>query len=172
LLFGDKEKLIELYNAIEDANYDLETEINITTLEKALYMKRYNDISFTINGKYVILFEYQSTLNENMPLRILFYISRVYEKLIDSKAIYQKKLIKIPAPEFYVLYNGIEEYPQSGVLKLSNAFIEHSDALELTVRIININYNKSSEVLAKSRTLNEYSRFIDCARGYRSQGLT
>jgi transposase-like protein len=107
-----------------------------------------------------------------MPLRILSYISRIYEKLIDIKASYQRKLLKIPAPEFYVLYNGVEVYPQSGVLKLSEAFLEHSDALELTVRIVNINYCESSEVLKKSRTLNEYSRFIDCTRGYKSQGLT
>ena len=80
LLFGDKEKLLELYNAIEGTNYSPETEIEINTLERVLYMGRYNDISFTIGGKYVVLFEHQSSINENMALRALIYIGRIYEK--------------------------------------------------------------------------------------------
>jgi len=172
LLFGEKEKLIELYNAIEGTSYGPDTKIEINTLEKALYMGRYNDISFTIEGRYIVLFEHQSSINENMPLRALIYISRIYEKLIDSKAIYQEKLIKIPAPEFYVLYNGVKEYPADSIQKLSDAFLEYSAALELKVRVININYREMSTVLEKSETLKGYSYFVNCAREYRSSGMS
>jgi len=172
LLFGEKDKLLELYNAIEGTNYGPETEIEINTLERVLYRGRYNDISFTIEGRYVILFEHQSSVNENMPLRALIYIGRIYEKIIDSKAIYQEKLIKIPAPEFYVLYNGVKDYPPDSIQKLSNAFLEFSDALELKVRVININYRKTSPVLTKSETLKGYSYFVNCAREYRSNGMS
>jgi hypothetical protein len=79
-------------------------------------------------------------------------------------------LIKIPAPEFYVLYNGEKEYPLDSIQRLSDAFLEHSGALELKVRVININYRETSEVLAKSQTLKGYSYFINCAREYRSSG--
>ena len=135
-------------------------------------MGRYNDISFTIGGRYVVLLEHQSSINENMPLRILFYISRIYEKLIDNHAIYQEKLIKIPAPEFYVLYNGVREYPLDSIQKLSDAFLEKSSALELNVRVININYRDTSTLLAKSETLRGYSYFVNCAREFRSSGIS
>jgi len=96
LLFSEKQKLIELYNAIEGTNYPDDVDLEITTLEDVLYMNRKNDISFTIGGKYVVLLEHQSSINLNMPLRFLIYIARVYEKLIDNKAIYKERMIKIP----------------------------------------------------------------------------
>ena len=172
LLFGEKDKLLELYNAIEGTNYGPETEVEINTLERVLYMDRYNDISFSIEGRYVVLFEHQSSINENMPLRALIYIGRIYEKIIDNQAIYQEKLIKIPAPRFYVLYNGVKDYPPDSILKLSDAFLELSAALELQVRVMNINYKETSKVLAKSDTLKGYSYFINCARKYRTSGMS
>ena len=49
-------------------------------LEQTIYMGRYNDISMLLNGKLIILVEQQSSINENMPLRFLEYICRLYEK--------------------------------------------------------------------------------------------
>lgn len=174
LLFKDKEKLIELYNAIEGTQYSKKTDVQINTLEKVLYMDRENDISFLLDGKLIILVEHQSTINENMPLRLLLYIARVYEKLIDSKAIYKEQQIKIPTPEFIVLYNGADDYPKEMVLHLSDAFIEQREnpELNLTVKVININYEKSSEVLEKSKTLKDYSYFIYQVKRYRRQKYT
>jgi hypothetical protein len=48
-----------------------------------------------------------STINPNMALRLLMYIARIYEKLIENKNIYSGKPIKLPRPEFFVLYNGL-----------------------------------------------------------------
>jgi hypothetical protein len=45
-------------------------------------MDKVNDISFEIGGKLVVLIEHQSTINPNMPFRLLMYISRVYEKIM------------------------------------------------------------------------------------------
>jgi len=172
LLFQDKENLIELYNAIEGTNYSLDTEIEINTLENALYLDRKNDISFLIDGRFVVLLEHQSTINENMPLRFLSYIARVYEKLIDNKSIYREKLLKIPTPEFYVLYNGKKEYPKKSILKLSDAFIENGSDLELDVKVLNINYGKSGDILEKSKTLKEYSYFVKQVNDGRDSGYT
>ncbi|GHV72274.1 hypothetical protein AGMMS49928_28750 [Spirochaetia bacterium] len=119
LLFGDPEKLRGLYNAITNSNYGPDTQIEINTLNDALYMNRINDISFTIGKELVILIEYQSTINENMPLRLLSYIARIYEKITSDKSIYKKTLIKIPRPQFIVLYNGTDPYPDKEILKLS-----------------------------------------------------
>ena len=171
-LFSDKKNLIELYNAIENTNYSANTDIQINTLEDVLFMDRVNDISFIIDGKFVVLAEHQTTVNYNMPLRFLMYIARLYEKMIDNKAIYRESLIKIPTPEFIVLYNGKKEQPENRMLKLSDAFIiEKSDIkLEVIVKVININYGKS-KILEKSKSLNEYSYFIYEIQKYLDEGL-
>ena len=139
-LFGEPEPLLELYNALTGSNLSPDTPIIINTLTNVLYMERVNDISFVIDDKIVVLIEHQATINENMPLRFLMYIARIYEKLIDNKAVYRKRLIEIPTPEFWVLYNGREPYPAEHTLKLSDAFKDKSTFeqyrnLELTVKV-------------------------------------
>jgi len=172
MIFSNKKILIELYNAIEGTNYSEDTEINIKTLTDVLFMDRMNDISFIIDGKFIILIEHQSTVNYNMPLRLLLYIARIYEKIIDNKSIYRKKLMKIPTPEFVVLYNGKEKQPEEQMLKLSDAFIEKDDfKLELIVKLININYGKS-KILEKSKNLNDYSYLMYDIQKYRDAGLS
>jgi hypothetical protein len=46
-----------------------------------------------------------------MAIRLLLYIARVYEKLTADKNLYGRKKLSIPRPEFIVLYNGTDPYP-------------------------------------------------------------
>ena len=165
-LFGNEEKIIELYGAIEGKQYPKSADVKINTLQEALFMDRMNDVSFTIDDKVVVLVEHQSTINENMPLRALYYISRLYEKIIDSKKIYRKSLVKIPTPEFIVLYNGTKEYPDKCKLKLSDAFKTPGGEieLELIVNVFNINKGHNAEIAERSKTLDDYVSFIDMIR--------
>ena len=100
-----------------------------------------------------------------MPIRCLEYIARLYEQLYKSKEKYSRKQLAIPTPEFYVFYNGKELYTDS-VLKLSDSFAQKHDeyALELSVKVININYDKGSPILKSSELLEQYSRFVDTVR--------
>ena len=125
-----------------------------------------NDISYLVNDKIIVLTEHQSTINENMPLRFLQYIARLYEKLQTPTDRYLRKLSKIPTPEFYVFYNGKEDYPETTTLKLSDAFMTKPDAypLELTVKVFNINKDKGAEVLTRCKPLEEYSLFVEEVR--------
>jgi len=50
------------------------------------------------------------------------YIARIYEKIIEKKNIYHRKLLKIPVLHFIVLYNGKEECPDHQELRLSASF--------------------------------------------------
>jgi hypothetical protein len=147
--FSDAKKLIELYNAIEGTDYPEDTRVEINTLEDALFRNQINDISFTMDGKLIVLIEQQSTINENMPLRLLMYIGRVYEKLVDKKGIYARKLLRIPKPEFIVIYNGKDEYPEQKQLKLSSAFENAvaKELLELTVTVYNVNSGYNTKIL-------------------------
>ncbi len=132
-------------------------------------MDMLNDISFEIGGKLVILIEHQSTINPNMALRLLMYAARVYEKIVGGKNIYASQRILIPRPEFFVLYNGVAPYPEERILKLSDAFEKTEEigittpevpALELEVRVININQGKNDAIVRKCRTLSEYGAFV------------
>ena len=105
LLFSNPEAIRELYGAIEGVVLPPETSIDINTLSDVLYMGQINDLSFTVDNRLVVLIEHQSTINPNMPLRLLMYIAHIYEKIIDRNKLYKTKLEKIPAPEFIVLYN-------------------------------------------------------------------
>ncbi|MDR2658613.1 MAG: Rpn family recombination-promoting nuclease/putative transposase [Spirochaetaceae bacterium] len=122
LLFSDKSRLLELYNAIEGTNYTNAEDITINTLQDALFLDRINDLSFQFRDKVIVLIEHQSTINLNMPLRLLLYIARIYEKIIDNNHIYSRKRMAIPRPKFIVLYNGKEYLPDRSVLKLSDLF--------------------------------------------------
>ena len=74
---GDRERLLKLYNAISGKNYQEPEALEINTLDNAIYIGMKNDLSFIIDEQ-LSLYEHQSTVNPNMPLRFLFYISDLY----------------------------------------------------------------------------------------------
>ena len=171
-----KENFISLYNALHGTNLDAKTtDVQPVMLEKVLYMKYYNDIAMLIDGKIVILIEHQSTINQNMPFRFLEYIARIYEKITTKDEKFGRKLVKLPVPEFYVFYNGKDDYPVESVMKLSDAFMQldsklknqlenTSYPLEISVKVININVDKENPILKRCEALKEYSKFIEQVR--------
>ena len=178
LLFDDIERLLSLYNALSGNNLPPDTPVKIVTLKDVLFKKRRNDIAFVIEDKFVILVEHQSTINENMPLRLLIYVARLYEKLIENKAIYKMNLLKIPKPDFIVLYNGTDPFPKERTLRLSDAFKEHPEALaglggslELDVRVLNINEGYNVDIVQRSEELFGYVKFISKVRKNRGIGM-
>ena len=174
-----KKNFISLYNALHNTNLDLEhTKLEEVNIENVLYMALSNDIAMLVDNRLVVLVEHQSTINENMPLRLLEYVSRIYEQLVPSEDRYEKKMIKIPYPEFFVFYNGTEDYPVETELRLSDAFIfpdkkyniKNKDfSLEIKVRIVNINSDKNSPILKQCKKLEEYSLLIDYIRESKKQ---
>ncbi len=104
-LFGKcpeaRENFLSLYNSMHGTSLTLEnTEVTPIMLEQTVYTGRYNDVSMLINGKIIVLVEQQSTVNENMPLRFLEYIARLYEKLIPLEKRYSSRIVALPKPEF------------------------------------------------------------------------
>ena len=169
-LFSDdekaKERFLSLYNALHHTNLPLSCPVENIRLDNIIYMNIINDVSCLVDDKIIVLAEHQSTVNENMPLRFLQYIARLYEKLQIPADRYLRKLSKIPTPEFYVFYNGREDYPETTVLKLSDAFIAKPEQcpLELTVQVLNINSGKGGKILKTCKTLDEYSLFVEEVR--------
>ncbi len=159
------EGLVELYNAITGTNYPLDTPVVPNSLEDVLYKEKMNDLSFVLDNQILVLIEHQSTINENMALRLLMYVARLYEKLLNQwgkRAVYEEKRIPIPQPKFVVLYNGRAPYPEHTIQQLSKSFMvqDGEPTLELRVDVYNINYREESEFLQKSRYLTDYSLFV------------
>ena len=121
MIFREKENLLSLYNAINGTNYDNVEDLEVNTLENAIYMNMKNDISFVFDF-YLNLYEHQATVNPNMPLRDLFYVSKVLQNTVKNQNLYSSKQVKIPAPRFIVFYNGTEKYPTRKIIYLSEAF--------------------------------------------------
>jgi len=177
-LFADPALLRELYGALEGVDLPPDAPVSINTLEDVLFMDFFNDISFEIDGKLVVLIEHQSSINPNMALRLLMYIGRVYEKIVEGRNIYSSKRLLIPRPEFFVLYNGTEPFPDNKIYRLSDAFENTASlglrenvlpALELTVKVVNINEGRNREIVQRCKKLYEYSAFVAKVRAFEKE---
>ena len=171
LVFGEPEKMIELYNAIFDTNYPPDTEIDINTIEEVFHKTQKNDISFTLAGKYVVLSEHQSTVNPNMPLRDLMYITEIWKSMFEQDAVYKERLVRLPRPAFIVLYNGLAPLPPVTKLELADSFLGEGNALlNLSVMVYNVNEGAGCGLLEKSPTLAQYSQLVSLVRSYQAKG--
>ena len=166
-LFGEdinaKKNFLALYNTLYAANYHSTSILKNIRLKQTMYMSFANDVSYLVDNKIIVLAEHQSTVNPNMPLRCLEYVTRLYEHIQNPRERYSRTLKKIPMPAFYVFYNGVEKFPAKQILKLSDSFIMQSETvnLELVVKLININYDKNSQILKSCEPLGQYSLFVD-----------
>ena len=170
-----KENFLSLYNALHGTNLKIEnTSVEPLILEQTVYTGRYNDVSMLVNGRMVILVEQQSSVNENMPLRFLEYICRLYEKLIPLEKRYRQNRLPLPSPEFYVIYNGTADYPKEKLLKLSDSF-ERIDgvsfSLELCVKTYNINKCKDTPLLKHCLPLSGYAKLTEYAQEAKQNGI-
>ncbi len=165
-----KSNLLDLYNALNDTNYTNLDDLEITTMENALFMNMKNDVSCIIANN-IALFEHQSTWSPNMPLRGFMYFSDLFNKYVSNYQLklYGEKLIKLPTPQYYVLYNGRKNIPDRQILKLSDAFIvpPRDGIFEWTATILNINYGHNEKLLSACKPLREYAIFISTIQAYK-----
>ena len=170
MLFSDKERLLELYNAVSGKNYNNADELEIVTLENAVYMGMNNDLAFLLNMN-IYLYEHQSTVNPNMPLRDLFYITSEYSELVELKSLYSSALIKLPTPNFVVFYNGDIEIGDVSEYRLSDSYMTSVEepALELRVTVLNVNYGKNVKLMEQCETLKEYAQYVALVRKYKQE---
>ena len=163
MIFNDREKLLELYNAMNGSDYEDASELQVVTLENAIYLSMKNDVAYVLHDE-LFLYEQQSTKNANMPLRCLFYASDTYSVLVKDKNIYGTKI----SPTFVVFYNGKQKMDEEGELRLSDAFVKKQENpnLEVIVKVKNINMGNSRELFEKCRPMRDYMIFVDKVRRY------
>ena len=170
-LFSNKQNALSLFNAINGTDYSDVDALEIITLKDVVYLTMHNDLAVCIYDQ-MGLFEQQSTINPNMPLRGLLYFAREYEGWLakNQKDIYGKALVRIPAPQYYVLYNGTEQMPEQSTYRLSDAFAAPAEGCEWTVRVLNINPGNNPELLDKCEPLKGYTTLIALIRREQEAG--
>ena len=162
MLYHDKENLLSLYNAVNGRNYTNVEDLQIVTLENAIYMGMKNDLAFIMDMN-LYLYEHQSTYNPNIPLRNLFYIADEYQRLVVRKSLYSTVIQKIPTPRFIVFYNGTK--------KVDDENPTDDPDLELKVTMLNVNDGHNLELMEHCRTLKEYAKYVARVRKYVTQNI-
>ena len=163
-------ELLKLYNAINGTHYDDPAMLTITTLDNAIYMTMENDLSFIIDMR-LALYEQQSTVNPNLPLRFLMYITDIYSAYTKDMNIYGSKKVQIPLPSFVIFYNGVKSQPDRTEFLLSELFHPTTDqpALELKAVMLNINKGHNQELMNACHTLRDYSEYVARIRTYSAE---
>ena len=170
MIFNDKSELLKLYNAINGTHYDDPAMLTITTLDNAIYMTMENDLSFIIDMR-LALYEQQSTVNPNLPLRFLMYITDIYSAYTKDMNIFGSKKVQIPLPSFVIFYNGVKSQPDRTEFLLSELFHPTTDqpALELKAVMLNINKGHNQELMNAWHTLRDYSEYVARIRTYSAE---
>ena len=163
MIFSTRENLLSLYNAVNHSHYTDAKELEIVTLENAVYMNMKNDQAFLLDMQ-LNLYEHQSTWNPNMPLRFLIYVTKEYQMLIRN----QTYNIFAATKRFL---ESEEEREAESVLKLSHSFCQKADEpeLELIVKVLNINLDKKQRILETCCLLKEYMLLVDKIRKYTAE---
>ncbi|MCL2386842.1 MAG: hypothetical protein FWC89_04730 [Defluviitaleaceae bacterium] len=172
-LFHEEERALELCNATEGTNFRNGTPIKYFTRGNTSLARRNNDLAFVVANQLLSFQDHQGTLNPNMPFRFLPNVAEaLYTWLEDKKDLYKNKLVTIPTPKFYVLYNGKEKL-ENKILRFSDAFrfSDHNFSLQLTVKVIDINHGNGSDILKKSPSLGGYAYLVYQIRKHTDSGI-
>ena len=170
-----KQHFLSLYNALHGTNLQVETtSLERVNLEQVLYKSYYNDIAVLVDGQFILMIEHQSTINPNMPLRLLEYVARIYGNIVDSTAKFSRHLVPLAKPEFIVFYTGDQELPPESYLYLSDAFPNQGQnadlTLELKVKVCTIKSESPSPVVHSCHDLEQYVQFLELVEEAKAAG--
>lgn len=90
MLMQDKERALQLYNVMNDSNYQNPEDVEMTTLDGGISLSVKNDASFVVDAR-LSIYEHQSTVCPNMPIRSLIYFSVILSDILSDKK--NKKMI-------------------------------------------------------------------------------
>ena len=100
-----KELYLALHPRVKDVD---ENDIRTITLKHVITNGVVNDLSITVSNVLMILVEAQSTWNENMPLRMLEYLTESISQYLSTtdQQLLSSKKVYLPNIELYVVYTG------------------------------------------------------------------
>ena len=164
---------LELYNLLNKTSLTDPDELKVNTIENVIYITMKNDISFLVDDQ-MVLYEQQSSFNQNMPLRGFLYFSQLYQKYLteNKQSVNRSNKVKIPTPRFFVFYNGMTKKDNAFKMRLSDSFIvpDNSGDFEWTATVVNINLNDNESLVKNCVPLYDYARFVAKVREFVKQG--
>ena len=172
-----KQHFLSLYNALHGTNLQVaDTTLERVNIDQVLYKSYYNDIAVLVDGQFILMIEHQSTVNPNMPLRLLEYIARIYGNTVDSRAKFSRHLVPLARPEFIVFYTGNQKLPPESYLYLSDSFPNQPPnadlTLELKVKVCTIRSEHPSPVVHSCPDLEQYVQFLELVEEARAADRT
>lgn len=84
MLLEDPRYALEVYNALNHSDYQDPELVEICTLERGISLSVRNDASFFLDMN-LSIYEHESTVCPNMPLRELIYLTNILERQIKNK---------------------------------------------------------------------------------------
>ena len=137
-MFNEPKYSLDLYKALHPEDKTVtESDIKTTTLDPIITDGIYNDLSFLVRDKLIILVEAQSTWSVNILWRHFFYLAETYKSFIAGreKSLHGIRKVYFPVPEMYVIYTGTKS-DISDIISLKEEFLTPNSSLELTAKVI------------------------------------
>ena len=158
-LFSEPEYQLQAYKALhpEDTTVTVD-DIRQLTLESVFVNTDYNDLGIAVRDKSLILIEAQSTWSYNILVRLLMYYAATCTNYIQQHqySLYSSRKVKIPEPEFVVVYVG-EEKELLEVISLNDEFFNGSNRyLELKAKVIQ--HKQGDDILSQYIEFSEIYR--------------
>ena len=166
-IFSDRRDLLELYNALNGTSYDNPDDIVVNTLEDVIYLGMKNDISFILKN-ILSLYEHQSTISPNLPLRGMLLLHRYPAG--DCDQIF-KRTDRVVRSSWFSTGRGRTERREMYLHDLYPPQFRAWEAdLDCRAVVLNINAGHNMEIMKKCRKLEEYSIFVARIRRYQKEG--
>ena len=97
MLMEEPKYALEVYNALNHSDYRDPELIEVCNLERGISLSVRNDAAFILDMN-LSVYEHESTVCPNMPLRELIYVTNILEQWVKKQNLYGRKLVKIPTP--------------------------------------------------------------------------
>ena len=137
-LVGQNVYRMQLFRTLHPEMQDVtDADLKTITLKQVITNHSYNDLALQVRDHLMIFVEAQSSWSVNILLRILLYFAdTVQEYLHDHQMdIHGIGRLKLPVPEFYVIYTG--KTTVSERITLKKDFYQNTECgLDLEARVI------------------------------------
>ena len=161
-LFSEPKYFLQLLYECRGHPVDLEEQDIHEFRVDSKYVKRSwrNDVSFiTSDNRLIILVEHQSTICPNLALRLLFYyieLVQMWIKISNISFYGSNPIPPLPAPEFYVVYNGKRKLAKTkSTFNLEGISVN----ISVEVNIIDIRFGSLKSKTSTDNALAGYSFF-------------
>ena len=108
------------------------------TLETIFPDGMYNDMGFTVGDVTILLFEEQAKWSRYITVRSLMYLGESYNRYLHNtnQDFYGDKPVKLPRPEFYMLYTGDAEHTEEEMSLADVYWNGDNSTLDLKVKVL------------------------------------